>query len=66
MNEEQGIKVVYCGSPMYCEFEDRISIEFSPSELTMLTIHFTKAAMIAEMYSGQTEMREQRETFNRA
>jgi hypothetical protein len=51
---------------MDCENDDQISIDFSPSELTMLTIHFTKAAMEAEMYSGQTEMRELRETFNRA
>lgn len=66
MNRDRIMSLVYHGSPLNCELDDRISIEFSPSELLSLTIHFTAAAMKADTFSTQTEMREYREAFNRA
>ena len=66
MNEKRVIKVTRCGDQAGCVFEDRISIEFSPSELSSLEIHFLDQALAAGMYDTQTEMREMRDAFKNA
>ena len=59
-------KPAYCGDPDGCVFNDRVSIEFSPVELSMLRIHFTEQALEAKEYRTQTEMRGMREAFSDA
>ena len=66
MNEERVIKVVHYGDQDSRMFNDRITIEFSPSELSSLAIHFKQQALDAKDYGTQTFMREQREAFGRA
>lgn len=63
MNTERVIKVAYYGDPIGRMSNDRLSIEFSPKELSSLKIHFTEQALKAKSYGEQTEMRELRETF---
>jgi hypothetical protein len=66
MNEERVIKVTRCGDQTGCIVEDRISIEFSPSALSSLEIHFLAQALAADMYETQTEMREMYDAFKKA
>ena len=66
MNEKRVIQVTRCGDQAGCIFEDRISIEFSPSELSSLEIHFLDQALAVDMYNTQTEMREMRDAFENA
>ena len=64
MNTERAIKVVYYGDQDGRMFNDRIRIEFSPSELSSLAIHFKQQALDAKDYGTQTFMREQHDAFD--
>ena len=66
MYKERVIKVTRCGDQICSAFGDRVSIEFSPSELTSMVIHFHDQAMKAENYGTQTEMREMVDAFKKA
>lgn len=66
MNTERVITLAHCGDFVGCMFNDRISITFSPSEVTTLEIIFKKLALEAEDYGKQTEMREMRSAFGQA
>ena len=64
--EERVINVVHCGDPKGWGFDDRISIVFTPRELTLLILLFKALGMDAKEYGIQTEVRELDEAFNQA
>ena len=60
---DREIKVTKCGEWADCEYNDRISIEFSPSEILRFAELFEQRALDAEKYSDQTRERGMHEGF---
>ena len=60
---DRKIKVIKCGELFNCESGDRISIEFSASEVSILKEVFEERAMNATDYLKQGDEREMRELF---
>jgi len=60
---EQVITLVYCSEKGESIVGDRISIEFSPRELSAAASCFKDLALHAEEYNVQTKMRDMYETF---
>ena len=63
---DREIKVTKCGERQGCEFDDRISIEFEPSELTDLLLTFKRRAEREGNYNQQGRERERCELFTTA
>lgn len=63
---EREIKVTKCGVWEDCEFDDRVSIEFAPSELTDLLFIFKRRAETEDNYDAQGYERERCELFTAA
>jgi hypothetical protein len=57
-SEERVITVVKCGIEPASDRDDRVSVEFSPSELFALQSLFREQSIKAKSYDGQTKMRE--------
>ena len=64
--EERVITVVKCEIELASEINDRVSVEFSPSELFALKSFFREQSIEAKSYDGQTKMRELYNSFYRA
>lgn len=60
------IRVTKCGEIEGCEFNDRISIEFSPFDLLILKEIFEERATKAIGYNQQGDERDMRELFAEA
>ena len=60
---DREIKVTKCGEQNGCLFSDRVSIEFSPSELETLERIFEQRAINAIRYNEQGDERDMRELF---
>ena len=63
---EREIKVTKCGEQRGCLFDDRVSIAFSPSELTDLKYIFRKRAEATTDYAEQIDEHERCELFTEA
>ena len=63
---DREIKVTKCGEQQGCEFDDRVSIEFEPAELTDLSFIFKSRAEIEGNYNQQGCERERCELFTTA
>ena len=64
--EQREIKVTKCGKHEGCEYNDRVSIEFSPVELTSLIHIFTDRAEIEKNYDRQDYEHKRCELFTEA
>ena len=60
---DREIKVTKCGKIEACELNDRISIEFSPFEVTNLKWMFNERAMAAKEYQEQGSERKMHDVF---
>lgn len=63
---DREIKVTKCGEQKGCLFDDRVSIEFSPSELEALKNIFEQRAVNATRYNEQGEERDMCEVYTEA
>ena len=63
---EREIKVTKCDEQFNCEFDDRVSIEFTPSELLNMKEVFKERAIDASDYDRQGRERVACEVFTRA
>ena len=66
MTEQREIKVTKCGEQQGCLFDDRVSIEFSPSELETLKQIFEQRAVNATRYNEQGDERDMCELYTKA
>ena len=64
--EKRKIEVVKLGEKEGCIFNDRVSIELSPSEIERLKVIFTFRALKAGTYVVQTAEREMHDIFDEA
>jgi len=60
------IKVTKCGEQQGCSLDDRVSIEFSPSELETLKYIFEDRAIDTTRYNDQGNEREMHDLFSTA
>lgn len=63
---DRKIKVTKCGEQQGCEFDDRVSIEFEPAELTDLMLIFKRRAETEDNYNTQGRERKRCELFTTA
>ena len=63
---ERIINIAHCGDKVGCSFKDRVSVDFSPNEVSTLQILFKELAMDAKDYGTQTAMRKMHEAFSTA
>ena len=63
---EREIEVTKCGELFNCEFDDRVSIEFTPSELLNMKEVFAERAIDASDYDRQGRERVACEVFTTA
>lgn len=60
---DREIKVTKCGNILACQFNDRVSIEFFPTELINLKTLFEARALASKDYDDQGAERELRDAF---
>lgn len=63
---DREIKVTKCDEQQGCEYDDRVSIEFEPSELTDLMLIFKTRAENEGNYNQQGKERERCDLFTAA